>query len=65
MKKSESKKDSSTRNPEMPSTGEPTNEEIAALAHSIWEQQGRPEGCDVEHWLTAEAQLRQTIRSVS
>jgi hypothetical protein len=37
---------------------EPTNEQIAALAHSIWEQEGRPEGRAVEHWLMAELQIR-------
>jgi hypothetical protein len=31
----------------------PTNEEIAACAHAIWEQEGHPEGRDVEHWLAA------------
>jgi Protein of unknown function (DUF2934) len=42
----------------MPSTGEPTNEEIAAVAHCIWEHEGRPEGRDLEHWLKAETQIR-------
>ncbi len=37
----------------------PTREEIAVLAHFMWEQDGRPEGHDVEHWLLAEAQLCQ------
>jgi hypothetical protein len=35
-----------------------TNEEIAALAYSIWEQEGSPEGRDVEHWLQAELHIR-------
>ena len=35
----------------------PTNEQIAALAHAIWIDRGRPNGCDVEHWLEAERQL--------
>jgi hypothetical protein len=38
----------------------PTREEIAACAYSIWEQEGRPEGREVEHWLAAEIQLHQT-----
>jgi hypothetical protein len=38
--------------------GEPTREEIAAVARSIWEHEGRPEGRAVEHWLQAEIQLR-------
>jgi hypothetical protein len=32
------------------STGRPDNDEIARLAHSIWEAEGRPEGRDQEHW---------------
>jgi hypothetical protein len=42
---------------------EPTHEEIAALAHFMWEKDGRPEGHDVERWLLAEAQLRQQLNS--
>ena len=37
---------------------QPSHEEIAAFAFSIWEQAGRPHGSNVEHWLQAEAQLR-------
>jgi hypothetical protein len=33
-------------------------EEIALCAYAIWEREGRPEGCDVEHWQQAETQLR-------
>ena len=36
----------------------PTREAIAIAAYSIWEQEGRPEGRAVEHWLEAEMQLR-------
>jgi hypothetical protein len=36
---------------------EPSHEEIAAYAQSIYERDGRPEGKAVEHWLQAEAQL--------
>jgi Protein of unknown function (DUF2934) len=36
---------------------EPSHEEIAAYAQSIYEQDGRPEGKSVEHWLQAETQL--------
>ena len=35
----------------------PTQEEIAACAHRIYETEGRPEGKSLEHWLQAEAQL--------
>ncbi len=41
---------------------EPTREDIAAAAHATWEQEGRPEGRDVEHWLKAETELRQGQR---
>lgn len=39
-------------------TPQPTHEEISRRAHEIWEREGRPEGRQVEHWLTAEAELR-------
>ena len=35
-----------------------THEEISRRARTIWEQEGRPEGRDKEHWLQAEAELR-------
>jgi hypothetical protein len=31
---------------------------IAERAYSIWEERGRPEGQDLEHWLEAERRLR-------
>jgi hypothetical protein len=36
----------------------PTNEQVAALAYAIWLDRGQPTGCDLEHWLEAERQLR-------
>ncbi|MFQ8433289.1 DUF2934 domain-containing protein [Amaricoccus sp. W119] len=30
-----------------------THEEIERVAHAIWEAEGRPEGCDREHWMRA------------
>lgn len=36
------------------------HEEIARRAHELWEQEGRPEGRDADHWLEAERQLRGT-----
>jgi hypothetical protein len=36
-----------------------THEEITQRAREIWERAGRPEGRDEEHWLQAEAELRQ------
>jgi hypothetical protein len=58
------KKTKKAKNPPLPNDhperlAEPTCEEIAAIAYSIWEKEGRPEGRDVEHWLAAEIQLGQ------
>lgn len=36
----------------------PTHDEIAAFAHLIWENEGKPEGRATRHWHEAEAQLR-------
>jgi hypothetical protein len=36
-----------------------TQEEISKRAREIWEREGRPEGRDLEHWLKAEAELRE------
>ena len=33
--------------------GTPANDEIARVAHAIWEAEGRPEGRDHEHWMRA------------
>lgn len=42
-----------------PTTGlrTPTHEEINRLAHQIWEERGRPSGCEEEHWHEAERRL--------
>jgi hypothetical protein len=50
--------------PTTPSTNPlpPTTEQIAALAHAIWIDRGRPEGRDMDHWLEAERQLRGEVR---
>jgi hypothetical protein len=42
-----------------PGVRPPTKAEIAALAYSIWEREGCPEGCDMEHWQKAELEIRQ------
>ena len=44
---------------------EPTHDEIAQCARSIWEAAGRPEGRALEHWLLAEAQLRQWNQGIT
>lgn len=37
----------------------PTHDEIAAIARSLWEGEGRPEGKAEEHWRLAEALRRE------
>jgi len=37
---------------------EPDRQKLRERAHLLWEQAGRPSGEDVEHWLTAERELR-------
>jgi hypothetical protein len=37
----------------------PTHEEIAALAYSLWEARGCPEGSPEEDWLNAERALNE------
>lgn len=34
-----------------------THEEIEKRAHDIWQDCGRPEGKETEHWLRAESEL--------
>jgi hypothetical protein len=34
-----------------------TYEEIAKRAFDLWQQKGRPEGREMEHWLEAEKEL--------
>lgn len=36
--------------------------EIADRAHEIWEQEGRPHGKALEHWLRAETELQEAVR---
>lgn len=40
----------------------PAHEQIAVRAYHLWEVQGRPDGCDKEHWLEAERQLQTESR---
>ncbi|MBR0695826.1 DUF2934 domain-containing protein [Bradyrhizobium lablabi] len=42
---------------------EPTDDEIRALAHRLWEAAGRPEGRDKEFWELAEQELRNRDKS--
>jgi hypothetical protein len=38
----------------------PTNgsDAVSRRAYELWEQEGRPEGCDLRHWLQAEQECR-------
>jgi Protein of unknown function (DUF2934) len=36
-----------------------STDDIARVAHAIWESEGKPEGRDVEHWLRAKEVLRE------
>jgi hypothetical protein len=40
--------------------GEPTHDDIAHRAYSLWEQQGGPQDHQIGIWLQAESQLRQS-----
>ena len=38
-------------------------EQIAALAHALWQERGCPEGSSEEDWFKAERQVRESARS--
>jgi hypothetical protein len=40
----------------------PTQDEIAKLAYSYWEQRGRRHGAAMEDWLRAERELHEKFR---
>ena len=40
----------------------PTEEQIRARAHELWEQAGKPEGRDDEFWSLAEKDLNERSR---
>ena len=40
----------------------PTEEQIRARAHELWEQAGKPEGREDEFWLLAEKDLSERSR---
>lgn len=33
---------------------------VARRAYEIWEQEGRPEGCELQHWLRAEQEINRS-----
>ena len=41
-------------------SGEANERRIRIRAYEIWEQEGRPEGRDVDHWLQARWEVEQT-----
>jgi hypothetical protein len=41
----------------IPTPYEPTEQEIQHAAYLLWVENGRPEGCDLEHWLAAKEML--------
>ena len=49
--------DSVSLGPRTPPRTEPTEDEIRARAHALWEQAGRPEGDGTQFWLEAEKEL--------
>jgi hypothetical protein len=43
--------------------GQPTKEQaIRERAYALWEEEGRPDGKDLDHWHRAEAEIRSTER---
>jgi hypothetical protein len=34
-----------------------STDDISRRAYELWEKEGRPEGCDLRHWLQAEQEL--------
>lgn len=45
--------------------GQPSYEQIAACAYSIWQSKGCPQGQDEANWSEAETQLRRGAASAS
>jgi hypothetical protein len=50
-------------NPTTPTSAQPTPEQIADRARSIWIARGSPRGRDTDYWLDAERQLQQEFSS--
>jgi Protein of unknown function (DUF2934) len=44
-----------------PDNPNPSHEKITARAKEFWENDGRPEGRELEHWLKAEAELGRVL----
>lgn len=39
------------------SRNDSSSDAVSRRAYEIWEREGRPEGCDLRHWLQAEQEL--------
>lgn len=63
FRRMKSKNSAPARPVNSPATPPPTQEQIAALAHAIWEDRGRPEGRELDNWLEAERQLKGDVRT--
>lgn len=50
---------------EPPSTASPTQAEIAARAHELWIEEGRPAGSAERNWMEAERQLKAGSQSAN
>jgi hypothetical protein len=46
-----------TQNPESKSNSYPPRDAVEKRAREIWEQRGRPEGQELDHWYQAEGEL--------
>jgi hypothetical protein len=44
---------------------QPTQQDIAVVAYNRYEQRGRVDGHDLEDWLHAENELKETLASVA
>ena len=40
-----------------PKIPEPSEAQIQHAAYMLWIEEGRPEGCDLEHWMAAKEML--------
>ena len=46
-----------TSSTDSPISSPPNADAISRRAYELWEKEGRPEGCDLRHWLQAEGEL--------
>jgi len=46
-----------TSSTDLPISSSPNADAISRRAYELWEKEGRPDGCDLRHWLQAEGEL--------